>query len=132
MIKATTDFIEKGRMNDDANRGLRGIPYGSFVLKSPFHSYLFIVAAGGDPDSWAAHGLRYPIFEHVSVSVNHSIKRIPTWDEMNWVKDLFWEPEELVVQYHPPKSQYVNRNPWVLHLWKPVGVEIPLPPMVCV
>ena len=68
-------------------------------------------------------------WEHVSV---HAEKRgmtcAPTWSEMCFVKDMFWEPEEMVIQYHPPKSQYKNLHPDTLHLWKPTDVEIPLPP----
>ena len=40
-------------------------------------------------------------WEHVSVSYKN---RVPTWDEMCKVKDMFWNDEECVVQYHPPKS----------------------------
>jgi hypothetical protein len=70
-----------------------------------------------------------PAFEHASVSLQN---RCPKWEEMTKVKDWFWEPEELVVQYHPPRSTYVNQHPHCLHLWKPIGVEIPLPPSLTV
>lgn len=45
-------------------------------------------------------------------------------------KDIFWGPEETVIQYHPPKSEYVNNHPSVLHLWRPTGVDLPLPPSI--
>lgn len=64
-------------------------------------------------------------WEHVSISMN---KRCPTWDEMCMVKDIFWDEEECVIQYHPPKSVYVNNHPYCLHLWKKVGVKFELPP----
>jgi hypothetical protein len=71
-------------------------------------------------------------WEHASVSLVdwQKAQRCPTWGEMCYVKDLFWEDEECVIQYHPPKSQYKNVHPFVLHLWKPVfeGV-IPMPPI---
>jgi hypothetical protein len=47
---------------------------------------------------------------------------------MQFVKGLFWEPDETVIQYHPAESQYVNCHPLVLHLWKPIGVVLPTPP----
>lgn len=65
-------------------------------------------------------------WEHVSVSTEG---RCPTWDEMCFVKDLFWLPEETVVQYHPPQSEYVNHHPYCLHLWRPMEGEVILPPM---
>lgn len=66
-------------------------------------------------------------WEHVSVSI-HGKQRCPTWDEMDKVKNLFWAEDECVIQYHPPLDQYINHHPYVLHLWKPVGVDLPLPP----
>ena len=76
-------------------------------------SILTVVATRGD--GW----------EHVSVSLT---SRCPTWDEMNYVKDLFWEAEDCVVQYHPPKSEYVNVHPFCLHLWREIGHEFRRPP----
>jgi len=68
-------------------------------------------------------------WEHVSVSLSN---RCPNWKEMSFLKDLFWDSEDLVVQFHPPKSQYVNQHPFTLHLWRPVGIKIPLPPQIFV
>lgn len=65
-----------------------------------------------------------PYYEHVSVSLP---TRCPTWREMCLVKFLFWEDHELVVQFHPPKSEHINVHPYCLHLWKPVDFDIPLP-----
>lgn len=67
-------------------------------------------------------------WEHVSVSVRQK-KRvfIPTWKEMAHVKALFWDAEDVVIQYHPARSQYVNNHEAVLHLWRPVGVALPVP-----
>ena len=65
-------------------------------------------------------------WEHVSVSVEGQ-KRTPTWTEMCFIKDIFWSEEEVVIQFHPAKSEYVNCHPFVLHLWKPIGVELPRP-----
>lgn len=65
-------------------------------------------------------------WEHVSVSL--SVKRCPDWDEMCMIKNMFWDEEDCVIQYHPSKSQYVNNHPYVLHLWRPINDNIPLPP----
>jgi len=64
-------------------------------------------------------------WEHTSV---HSEKGIPSWQEMCFIKDLFWNDSETVIQYHPARSDYVNIHPHVLHLWRPTDVEIPMPP----
>lgn len=64
-------------------------------------------------------------WEHVSVSYkNH----LPTWDEMCRVKDIFWHDDECVVQFHPPKADYVNNHPYCLHLWRKCGENAELPP----
>jgi len=77
---------------------------------------------GPDDPTWNAEIKNW---EHVSVSVLH---RIPSWEEMCRVKELFWADDETVVQFHPRKSEYVNAHPHCLHLWKQVGVEVKLPP----
>lgn len=79
----------------------------------------------------ASDGLRW---EHVSVHMEttergkKSSDRTPTWAEMCRIKNLFWDDEDTVIQYHPPKSEYINNHKYCLHLWRPIGVEIPRPP----
>lgn len=70
------------------------------------------------------------IMEHVSVNPAHRPYRdeedeelqTPTWEMMCMVKDMFFYPEEMVVQLHPAESEYVhsvNGLENVLHLWRP-------------
>ena len=72
-----------------------------------------------DPMSW----------EHVSVSRRD---RCPTWDEMCFVRGLFWGPEEMAIQYHPAESEHVSIHPFCLHLWAIPGAPFPKPPKECV
>lgn len=65
-------------------------------------------------------------WEHVSVTLDR--RRCPDWEEMCYIKSLFWDDEDCVIQYHPPKSEYISNHEFCLHLWRPVGVEIPRPP----
>lgn len=67
-------------------------------------------------------------WQHVSVSINNSTFT-PSWQIMCIVKDLFWEPEDTVIQYHPAASQYINCHPGCLHLWRPLNEKLPIPPM---
>jgi hypothetical protein len=72
-------------------------------------------------------------WEHVSVSVREGNKvKTPVWEEMAHVKSVFWGEEDCVVEYHPPRSVYVNCHPNVLHLWRPLEQKIPLPPSIFV
>lgn len=66
-------------------------------------------------------------WEHVSVSLKNQ-KRTPTWEEMCAIKDMFFEAEEEVVQYHPKKSEYVNIHEYTLHLWRPIIGSVTTPP----
>ena len=65
-------------------------------------------------------------WDHVSVSLTDP-KKTPNWREMCYIKDLFFDEEETVIQYHPPKSEYVNVHQGCLHMWRPHDREIPLP-----
>lgn len=112
--------LEAGRRQGDPSWG----PYGQFFIRGPERVVLCIVASGGEPDDVAAQG-----WEHVSVSAP---RRCPTWEEMCFVKDLFWTEEETVVQFHPPKSEYVNNHPYVLHLWRSKTQTFPMPPSILV
>jgi hypothetical protein len=64
-------------------------------------------------------------WEHVSVSCKD---RCPTWEEMCFVKNMFWYEGETVLQFHPKQAAYINRHEFCLHLWRQVGEEIILPP----
>jgi len=74
-------------------------------------------------------------WEHVSVHAyrrSDRKPRTPTWTEMCYVKDLCWDAEDVVMQLHPAKSEYVNEHPFTLHLWRPTDREIPTPPSILV
>ena len=63
-------------------------------------------------------------WDHVSVSYAH---RCPTWEEMTKIKDLFWNEDEAVFQFHPAKEHHRDYHKYCLHLWKPQDQEIPMP-----
>lgn len=89
------------------------------ITKIPIKNKVFANCIASNEFGW----------EHVSVHiVDKKIKRIPTWDEMCYVKSLFWEEEDWVIQYHPAKSEYVNNDEFVLHLWRPLTSDLPIPP----
>lgn len=104
--------VTKGPLASDPSFGNNGL----FVFR--FEDNI-IKAIASDQMGW----------DHVSVSL---IDRCPTWDEMCFIKDLFFEEEETVIQYHPPKSVYINHNPHVLHMWRNQTADIILPPLIMV
>lgn len=96
----------------------------AYRTKHPLEKQLNLYHKTGDDFGWfefvynnkwfAVQASQDDHWEHVSVSS----KRTPTWDEMCYVKRLFWDDEETVIQYHPPKSEYVNMAKTCLHLWR--------------
>jgi len=70
----------------------------------------------------ASNGLGW---DHVSVSAS---SRIPLWIEMCFVKDLFFESDETVIQFHPRKEEHINYSPNCLHLWRNQNYIHELPP----
>jgi hypothetical protein len=55
------------------------------------------------------------------------VERCPTWEEMCYIKSLFWDKEDVAIQYHPAEKDYVNNHSFCLHLWRPIGQTIPTP-----
>jgi hypothetical protein len=97
---------------------------GAFMVMGPKGAELRIIASSGqDPEAGG--------WEHVSVSCA-SMHRCPNWPEMCWVKDQFWDEEETVIQFHPPRSEYVNHHPTTLHLWRSRTSAIVTPPAILV
>lgn len=90
---------------DDDIQGIFLIPYMDYELK----------VMCGVGDGW----------DHVSVSLNN---REPYWPEMEFIRRLFFENGETVLQIHPPIAQHINLHPYVLHLWRAWHVEYTLPP----
>lgn len=68
-------------------------------------------------------------WDHVSISRKN---RCPNWPEMCFIKDIFFEDDEVVIQYHPKKTEYVNDHNNCLHLWKPHNIELPMPDVIMV
>lgn len=103
--------------NDCGNNGL-------FIIPSRTRNYdLYTIVSDGE--GW----------EHVSIHAWDKKKKkeyTPLWDEMCQMKDLFWDEDDVVIQYHPRKEDYVNNHPNVLHLWRPTEVKIPTPPTILV
>ena len=91
---------------------------GAFNIPSLIDGAMMRVIASSD--GW---------WDHVSASKE---KRVPHYYDMSMLHRLFFKPDETSMQLHVPASQHVNVHPHCLHLWRPHGVAIPLPPSVFV
>lgn len=119
MKQKLSDFMEAGRLRDDYYKSAPGDLHGIFIVRAPWGGKMAIMSAGvAGEEAW----------EHVSVSFEN---RAPSWREMCWVKDQFWNDDECVIQFHPPKTEYVNCHPHCLHLWRHnAGHQSPPPSLV--
>lgn len=114
--------IEKFRIRQGVMASNSGDDYGAFLLPGPSGRTLTVIASAGDE----ASGIYW---EHVSISTPN---KTPNWSEMCWIKDLFFDQEQTVMQLHPPKSRWINNHAYCLHLWRPLQENIPLPPDITV
>jgi hypothetical protein len=100
-----------------------GANWGAFLIhRGPIT--LAVISSGSH--NAGAEGERW---EHVSVS---TAVRCPTWDELCYVKHLFWRDDEAVCQFHPPRAVYINCHKFCLHLWRPLDWPLRLPPSMLV
>jgi hypothetical protein len=88
---------------------------GAFRLQGPCGAELRLVVSA--EEGW----------DHVSVST--TLPRCPNWTEMEFVKRLFFRPDEVAMQLHVPPKDHISVHPHCLHLWRPhEPASIPLPP----
>lgn len=116
--------LESGRVREGPGRSDPSFGFcGFFCIRIKGTKIKVMSSDGSD---WKEAKLSGEPWEHVSVSCQH---RCPSWNEMSFIKNLCWDPEETVIQFHPPASSYVNVHPYCLHLWRPMETSIPLPPL---
>jgi len=50
--------------------------------------------------------------------------RLPSWDDIKEMKDLFVGTQRTAIQVLPPEAEYVNQHPNVLHLWSCLTADV--------
>lgn len=135
-MKTDWTHLERFRIRNTDYATQTGDTFGLFVLQKNKTQIRAIASDGNKDIEEIPPELRG--WEHVSVSVKYQntkgkvIDRTPTWEEMHWIKRIFWEDHECVVQYHPPQSSYVNTMQTCLHLWRSIDQTFPTPPEIMV
>ena len=109
-FRATFGYGEYDSTAADGNNGLFFVTIKNILFK--------ILASEASEE--------YP-WDHVSISLR---TRCPNWAEMCAIKDMFFD-DDVVVQFHPAKKDYVNFHPFCLHLWRFAGV-LPIPDKILV
>ena len=128
-LQRITDHPILGSTKADGNNG-------AFDIESPQQGWrLSMICSDSSGAEFLCGDNGGARWEHVSVRAyryDGRQSRTPTWDEMCYVKRLCWDDEDVVMQLHPRKSEYVNNHPHVLHLWRPLEAVIPEPPSIYV
>jgi hypothetical protein len=71
-------------------------------------------------------GVDRSLWAHLSVGgQNCKPPRVPSWEHLGWCKRYFLGDRK-AIQVLPPRSEYVNENEFVLHLFVPLELD-PLP-----
>lgn len=110
-MRAIKEFKESILVVEESFGGIAG------VINLPDSGRASVIASWGG--GW----------EHVSVSPKKDYN-IPTWVDMCFLKDLFFKDDEVVIQIHPKKEDYVNIKNNCLHLWRPINEVVPTPPKI--
>lgn len=115
MKNLTHPIFELWRLTGEvADRyGMAGNPLGGCFQIPRNGQMLRVIASNGE--GW----------DHISVSLQD---RCPTWDEMEFIAQMFFKAEEVACQLHVPAADHINRHPYCLHWWRPHYQAIPLPP----
>jgi hypothetical protein len=124
-MKKDWSHLDKYRQQLPPRTSPNGATYGLFSVK---HNGVLLNIVASDADGEIE-------WEHVSVHVLDPVfrkQRIPNWLEMCFVKELFWDDDEVVVQFHPAKKDWISVHDAVLHLWRSKTQAFPTPPKVCV
>jgi hypothetical protein len=135
-MKTDWTHLDPLRVIDGTYKTRPGDRFGAFVVPVNSQMKLVIIATAAEshpdtpPETWW--------WEHASVHMEERQKngqwreRTPNWKLMCLVKDLFWDEDEMVVQFHPARKDYVNNHSTTLHLWRNSRENFPRPPKMCV
>jgi hypothetical protein len=105
MPRVLPSVWERDVEGEDGNRWIRHYPGGaglSVIASVEFHS----------DRKWWLH-----------VSVAHP-NRLPSYDELADVKELFIGAERTAYQVMPPRSKHVNIHKYCLHLWHCIDGDV--------
>lgn len=108
-LRATAHLCVVGKMPE----ALAPAEYGIYKGWVEWDKFKATVVWGYNENGW----------EHVSVSPMNK-RKLPGWDDMCRLKDMFWGKDVTVVQFHPAEDAYVhgvNGLENVLHLWRPIN-----------
>lgn len=122
--KLSFEDAEPYRITTGELKSAEGERNGFFAVKIDNLLMAMVIVTDGEQTGW----------ERVSVHIRQYRKdgkiftsRLPTFLEMEMIKQLFFAPDAVVMQLHLPGAPLNNK---VLTLWRPVRETIPTPPEI--
>lgn len=114
--------------------GVFEIPHVDQWQRSQFGAHYVVICSDGKPELQSGFGSGW---DHVSahcrsVRKKTPVMHTPTWEDMEYLRSLFFEDDETVMQLSVPRTEHINIHNHVLHLWRPLECAIPMPPAVLV
>lgn len=110
-------------MKDLQRINLPSNTYGNFLLKvvrgfseKERYEYKFPLSenAYGQCSATNFNNVRW---EHIMLNLEPH-KRCASYEEMSALKEKFWRKNEVAIQVHPKKANYINIKQYALHLWR--------------
>jgi len=86
--------------------------YSGMFLTNPGLRATLIVSL-----TWYRRQMREELWKHVSLAI---ADRTPTWKEMEDTRIWTCGADSIAYQVHPPRREWVNDHPFVLHLFSPI------------
>jgi len=114
--------IRRGELSSPDSYGMAG----AFLIPIGLKRRAVVVSCNGDIGTG---------WEHVSVHIISGKKKhqeTPTWNDMCYIKNMFWSDDEIAIQIHPKKTDYINVHNHTLHLWRSLNQELLTPPNLLV
>jgi hypothetical protein len=132
-MKPLSELNQYRDRNMEAKLGLTSFSehdhfFGCFLIKTSGHPKPLRVIVTRFREDQPVADSNLP-WNHISVSLPN---RTPTWTEMSFVKDLFFEPDEVAMQLHVAEKDHVSNHEHCLHIWQPALDVIPTPPSIMV
>jgi hypothetical protein len=125
-MKADLTHLDAYRSRADGFTSPSGARYGAFCIprKRSREQFVVICDDGANPEhptGWEHVSVRIVVDEEMGVS------RVASYYELAEIKRMFWDNHETVVHFFVDDSSKINIHPAVLHLWRPVDGQFPLP-----
>ncbi len=138
-MKVTLDHLDKyrephpvsGYTGQGDTVGCFKIPHYDYKQRDRHSLHFVVIASDGRESGWDHVSVHLRGYED-QISTRRPFMRTPSWDDMCWIKDQFFDHQETVIEFHPKRSEHINIHKHVLHLWKKLDHDHELPPSICV